>query len=96
MTRKFQRGVDARGEVVGPTMRGCLRIQAKTCGVQDLVRGFADGHLCECSELVTEGIPLLDGRPEPINLHGRMHRCGECGRTFSLEQPVSLEGLPIP
>ena len=77
--------------------RGCLRAAFRRCGVQDLVRGYADGHLCECEELVPIGRPLLDGRPidaaDSGLQHPKQHQCAECGRFFALES-VPLDGLP--
>lgn len=78
-------------------MPRCVRASFRHCGVQDLNRGYADGHLCECDTLVPTGV-LLDGRPRGLSgwerWHGSNHRCGECGRLFTLQPPVDMTGLP--
>lgn len=71
------------------TPRGCPRIGVKECGAQDFVRGYANYHLCECEIM---DYPRL--RPGETYRHGGPHRCGECGRYFTLIIPVDMSGLP--
>jgi hypothetical protein len=74
--------------------RGCLRIALRPCGVEDVIRGHDGTHLCVCDTLVPDGPPLLDGEPIPVGLHRAGHRCGTCGRSFTLLPTVDLSPLP--
>jgi hypothetical protein len=75
--------------------RGCLRIELRPCGVEDLVRGHDGTHLCVCAIFVQDGAALLDGQPAFLPwFHATGHRCGTCGRSFTLLPTVDMSPLP--